>query len=80
MPGNFRDLSKVPRPPCHAPQYDRVALVWGGGVWGGVGGGVVAASPDGRGFPCCKTISYLIAKESCADSKLMTRTSGSGTC
>lgn len=38
VPGNFRDLSKVPRPPCHAPQYDRVALVWGGGVWGGVGG------------------------------------------
>lgn len=79
MPGNFRDLSKVPRPLGHAPQYDRVALVRGGG-WGVVGVGVVAASPDGRGFPCCKTISYLIAKESCADSKLMTWTSGSGTC
>lgn len=31
--------------------------------------------PDGRGFPYCKTISYFIAKESCADSDLMTEIS-----
>lgn len=37
-----------------------------------VGGADVAASPDGRGFPSCETISCLITKKSCADSKLMT--------
>lgn len=36
------------------------------------GGADVAASPDGRGFPSCETISCLIAKKSCGDSKLMT--------
>lgn len=37
-----------------------------------VGGADVAASPDGRGFPSCETISCLIAKKSCGDFKLMT--------
>lgn len=37
-----------------------------------VGGADVSASPDGRGFPSCETISCLITKKSCADSKLMT--------
>lgn len=37
-----------------------------------VGGADVSTSPDGRGFPSCETMSCLITKKSCADSKLMT--------
>lgn len=58
LPGNFRDLSKV----RSLIAMHRMA----------VGGADVAASPDGRGFPSCETISRLIAKKSCGDSKLMT--------